>query len=351
MKIEKEVNNNLDEFVKLSFFADIGIGIAAAKSINEAMEQIMEKIGDIFAPCNWSLLLLDKKKDELYFKIATGESSDKLQDLRIPKDTGIAGWIIKNGKPALVEDVSKDSRFSLHIDKITGFKTKSIIGVPLKVNNDVIGVIELINRLEKKPFSPTELKILTTIADYAAITIEKIYYLGLVNNMAKVDATTGVFNRRSFDQQLQKEIERCKRYGNTLALLMLDIDDLKKINDNSGHPAGDDVLKNIALIIKNNIRKIDIAARYGGDEFAIIMPHTKKHEGENVRQRIFKQIEKENKTGKKIPYTVSIGLQASGPDKVANLLEMSDKDLLKQKKKRKVKSQNITKTSTKKKKK
>jgi diguanylate cyclase (GGDEF)-like protein len=349
MKIEKEVNNDLDEFVKLSFFADIGIGIAAAKSINDAMEQIMEKIGDIFAPCNWSLLLIDKEKDELYFKIATGESSDKLQDLRIPKDTGLAGWIVKNGKPAIVKDVSKDSRFSQHIDKITGFKTKSIIGVPLKVNNDVIGVIELINRLDKKPFSPTELKILTTIADYAAITIEKIYYLGLVKNMAKVDATTGVFNRRSFDDQLQKEIERCKRYGNTLALLMLDIDDLKKINDNSGHPAGDDVLKDIALIMKNNIRKIDIAARYGGDEFAIIMPHTKKHEGENVRQRIFKQIEKGNKTGKKIPYTVSIGLQASGPDKVANLLEMSDKDLLKQKKKRKVKSQNITKTSTKKK--
>ena len=351
MKIEKEYNNDLDEYVKLSFFADIGIGIAAAKSINEAMEQIMRKIGDIFAPWNWSLLLLDKEKDELFFKIATGESSDKLQDLRMSMDTGLAGWIVKNGKPALVKDVSKDSRFSPYIDKITGFKTKSIIGVPLKVNNDVIGVIELINKLDKKPFSPTELKILTTIADYAAITIEKIYYLGLVKNMAEVDATTGVFNRRNFDEQLQKEIERCKRYGNTLALLMLDIDDLKKINDNSGHPAGDDVLKDIASIMKKNIRKIDIAARYGGDEFAVIMPHTKKHEGENVRQRIFKQIEKENKIGGKIPYTVSIGLQAAGPDKVADLLDMSDKDLLKQKKKKKVKSQNITKSSPKKKKK
>lgn len=334
MTIDKDIES-IDEFIHLSFFADIGLSIAAAKSINEAMHQIMKKIGEVFAPLTWSLLLVREETQELYFKLVTGESADKLRGLGFPYDEGIAGWIVQNGEPVLVPDVSKDDRFSPRIDEITGFTTKSIIGVPLQVNNKVIGVIEVINKLDKDPFTAKELKILTTIADVAAITIEKVYYMNALKDMANIDPLTGIFNRRSFENQLNKEIERCKRYQQTLAALMLDIDDFKKLNDEKGHLAGDEVLKDIARILKESTRKVDIVARYGGDEFVILMPHTNKEEAEHVRGKIQLTLETQKQTGKEIPYSVSIGISAAKSDKAANVLKQADSDLLRKKKAKK----------------
>jgi diguanylate cyclase (GGDEF)-like protein len=332
--------DNLDQFVRLSFFADIGIGIAAANTINEAMDQVMKKIGEIFSPISWSLLLVDKETDELYFKLTTGPNAEKLQDVRMPKNEGVAGWIVENGQSVLIDDVSKDPRHSTRMDDLSGFKTKSLIGVPLKVDSEVIGVIELINKLDEAPFTATELKVLSTIAEYAAITIEKVYYLSALKDLANTDPLTGVFNRRQLDNVLQKEIERCKRYGPNLAMIILDVDDMKKINDERGHSAGDQVLKDVTRIMHNNIRKVDVLGRFGGDEFVILLPHTKKHEAENVRQRIYRDIEQENTSGKEIPFTVTMGLHSDGPDKVDNLLDSADSQLLREKRRRKRKKSN-----------
>lgn len=332
--MEKDIEN-IDEFIQLSFFADIGLSIAAAKSINEAMHQIMKKIGEVFAPLTWSLLLVKEETQELYFKLVTGECADKLRGLGFSSDEGIAGWIVQNGEPALIPDVSKDERFSSRMDQVTGFTTKSIIGVPLKVNDKVIGVIEVINKLDRDPFTAKELKILTTIADVAAITIEKVYYMNALKDMANIDPLTGIFNRRSFENQLNKEIERCKRYQQSLAALMLDIDNFKQLNDEQGHLTGDEVLKNLGRILKDNVRKVDIVARYGGDEFVILMPHTNKEEALVVRDKIFEILENENREGKEAPYSVSFGVSSVSSDKAVNILKQADADLLKQKKAKK----------------
>lgn len=333
MKSKKEMGN-LDEFVMLSFFADVGIGIAAASTINEAIQQVMEKIGDIFSPLCWSLLLLDNETGELYFKKVSGENADKLENVRIPHDEGISGWVMENGQALLVEDVSQEERYSTRVDKITGFKTKSIIAVPLKVNEEIIGVFELINKGKDGAYSNTELKILTTIADYAAITIEKVYYLSALKDLSNVDALTGIFNRKSLDVSFSKEIERSKRYGHPVSAIMSDIDGLKTINDELGYPSGDKALIIASKIIKKNIRKIDIAARYGGDEFVILLPHTKKNEAENVRQRIYKDIEKECGAESEVNFTITMGLHCEGPEKVDELLKLVKKDLRKEKKKK-----------------
>jgi len=321
----------LDDFVKLSFFADIGIGIAAAKAINEAMLQVMEKIGDIYHPMTWALMLVDKEKKEFFIKFISGRNADKVQDKRIPLTKGIPGWVLENQSPTASQDASQDKRVSRKLESMLGFTIQSALASPLKVQGDIIGVLYLINRKNDEQYSDDDTGSLMDIADFAAITIEKVYYLSALKDMSNIDPLTGIFNRRSFENQLLKETERCKRYGHQLSLLLADIDNLKEINLKQGHGIGDDVLKDFTRILRKNTRRIDLLGRYADDLFAILLPHTKKHEGEVVRQRILKDIKQENQRGKDTPYTASIGLHAEGPEKVADLVELVMADLDKQK--------------------
>jgi diguanylate cyclase (GGDEF)-like protein len=328
---EHDNNGNISDLVKLSFFTDIGVAITSARTMREMLDRVMEKIGTIFVPLNWSLLLRNSKTGELTFKIAVGERADKLIGVKIPKGIGIVGWIAEKGKSIIIEDVTGDERFIGNVDKITGFKTKSIIGVPLRVNGKVFGVIELINKLNGESFSSYELKLLQTIADFTAVALEKFYYVKAMKKIASMDGLTEVFNRRSFDRVLIKEIERCKRYNHPLSVLMLDIDYFKQINDKYGHPEGDNVLKRTAEILRGNIRLADSVYRYGGDEFVILMPDTSIEDAEIVRKRIIKDREILNEQEDIIHVSYSIGLHSAGPDGVDDILSKSDIDLYRQK--------------------
>jgi len=119
-----------------------------------------------------SLLLLDEKSQELIVKFADGPAGKQLKPLRINKQSGIAGWVAQNGKPLIVNDVSKDQRFYKFIDEVTGFTTRSIICVPLIVHRKVIGVIEVLNKLDRSGFNEHDLQILTGVATTAALGIE-----------------------------------------------------------------------------------------------------------------------------------------------------------------------------------
>jgi len=322
--------HDTQDLVNLSFFVDIGKAIVSAKSIKDILDQVMKHVGKIFAPRNWSLLLTDPKTKELVFKIVVGEVADSLQGMRISSDDGISGWIYHSGQAVVIEDVTKDNRFSNKIDKITHFKTESIIGVPLKSGEKVLGIIELINKLSGEPFTPFDLNILSTIADFTAIAIERAFYLRAIEKLSRTDHLTGVLNRRSFDFIMNNETERCKRHGGMLSVLLIDINSFKQINDNFGHLSGDLVLKTCAGIIKENTRKIDYTARFGGDEFAVIMPHTDEPEAEHVKERIISAVTEYDHPN--IPkFSVSIGRQTAGSDGVVDLLYETDKELYREK--------------------
>jgi len=318
----------LDEYLELSLFADVELGLAAANKIDEAMDQVMEKIGEMLSPLSWSLILKDSERDVLYFKKSRGKGGEELEGKDIPKRKGLANWIFENKKPLVVRDVNKESRFHNYIDKLSGFKARTVLGVPLKLNNDVIGVIALINRKDRERFTKNDLKILQTITDYAVLAVEKIYYLGAIENMARIDPLTGLLNPKYLVKVIEREIERCQRYGRPLTVMIINIKNLKDINKQHGSFTGDKLLKNLADILKKNIRKIDNVSRYSGNQFMIVMPNTKKHEAENVRQRVIKLTKKKVKikNKKEISNSLDIDLRSVGPENASELMDLVTKD-------------------------
>ena len=274
------------ELVQLSYFAEMAKDIAAADTIRGTLDQIMYHVGTIFAPANWSLLLKDRQSGDLRFTLITGSAVDTLKGKTVPKGVGIAGWVAERGVPLIVEDVRKDSRFEGSYDEIAGFETRSIIAVPLKTNTEVFGVIELINTLEERAFTPLDLKFLTTIAEFGAIAIEKAYYLNALKRISNQDALTGLLNRRSFERIYRRELERLDRTGRAFSILLIDMDGFKAINDRWGHNEGDKALRLVAAILKQETRKMDVVARHGGDEFIVLLPETKRSEADRILDRI-----------------------------------------------------------------
>jgi diguanylate cyclase (GGDEF)-like protein len=323
----KRDSEALDDFMQLSFFADIGIGIAAAKAINQAMQQAMEQIGGMFSPVTWALLLLDRETDEFFFKFTAGKNAEKLGNKRIPIDQGIPGWVLEHKAATASEDAAEDHRISRRIASLLGFPVQSVLAAPLSIEGGIVGVVYLINRQNDGKYLDSDTQALTDITDFAAETIQKVYYLSALKDMANMDPLTGVYDRRSFDRHLLKESERCRRYGHRLSLLFVDIDGLKDINGRQGHSGGDAVLKDLTRIMRGSTRRIDIIARYSGGRFAILLLNTKKKAAEVVRRRILEDIKQENMRGKDIPYTVSIGMEAAGPDRIGELALLASEDL------------------------
>jgi diguanylate cyclase (GGDEF)-like protein len=325
------MTGDMDDLVKLSFFVDIGKGIIQAKTIDETLQKIMHHIGEIFLPLNWSILLKSAETGDLTFTLVVGQNAAKLRGLKLPDGEGIAGWVAETGEPLIVSDVAKDPRFSTRVDKYTGFTTHSIVAVPLKANDKVYGVIELINKLSGQPFTPFDLKVLTTIADFAALAIERAYYSRALKRMATIDSLTGAQNRGSFERIYSRELEMCRRYDLLLSLLMVDVDDFKKINDTFGHLVGDKVLKDLVELLMGCVRKVDTVFRYGGDEFVVLMPNTSKEQAQRVRKRILERIEYQNSLSSEVKYKVSIGLHSVDPNNDDEILQLLDTDLYRQK--------------------
>lgn len=141
---------------------------------DRVIEAIMQLTHDTLRASASSLLLLDNRNQELFFRFADGPVGQQLKRLHISRQSGIAGWIVRNNKPLLVNDAEKNKNFYKSIDEATGFKTRSIIGAPITINNRVAGVIEVLNRVDGKDFSQQDLKAVMGVAATVAITLENI---------------------------------------------------------------------------------------------------------------------------------------------------------------------------------
>ena len=278
--------NRIVELSEITVYHEIGKTLTSTLNLNQVLQVIMEKISDLFRPETWSLLLVDEQTGELYFEIAVGEAAGTIKNVRLRPGEGIAGWVATHGEPLVLPDANADHRFTRRLDALTNFQTQSVVCVPVKFREKTLGVIELINCLGKFPVDREDLFRLQALADYAAIAIQNARYVERIQELTITDDCTELFNNRHLHSTLESEIYRSTRYKYPFSLIFIDLDRFKEVNDEHGHLAGTKVLGQVGHLIKINLRMIDFAFRYGGDEFAVLLPQTSKNDTLIVAQRL-----------------------------------------------------------------
>src|SRR5215813_13909394 len=270
---------------ELNIFHDVAKALTSSLDLDSILQTIMEKMAEYFRPDTWSLLMVDEQKQELYFAIAVGDAAEALKNVRLKVGEGIAGWVAKNGERLIVPDVYTDPRFAKRIDEMTKWETRSIICVPLRSKHRVLGVIQLVN-VNMDGFSNEEIFFLQSLCDYAAIAIENSRAVEKIQELTITDDVTGLFNARHLHKTLETEVYRSARFGYEFSVIFIDLDHFKQVNDTKGHLVGSRLLAEVGYVIKAQLRLIDFAFRYGGDEFVVLLPQTSKDQAVVVAKRL-----------------------------------------------------------------
>jgi diguanylate cyclase (GGDEF)-like protein len=270
---------------ELTIFHDVAKALTSSLDLDSILQTIMEKMAEYFRPDTWSLLMVDDQRDELYFAIAVGSASEALKNLRLKVGEGIAGYVAKNGERLIVPDVMTDPRFAKRIDEMTKWETRSIVCFPVRSRLRVLGVIQLVN-VDMEHFGDQEIFFLQSLCDYAAIAIENARAVEKIQELTITDDCTGLYNARHLYKTLETEVYRSSRFSYEFTVVFIDLDHFKQVNDTHGHLIGSKLLAEIGYLIKAQLRLIDFAFRYGGDEFVVLLPQTGKDQALVVAKRL-----------------------------------------------------------------
>jgi diguanylate cyclase (GGDEF)-like protein len=251
---------------------------------------------------------------------------------RVGAHEGAAGWVLAHGEPRREGDLDR-ADVALGPGGTAGMR--SWLGVPLKIYGEVDGVIA-IQSSRAHAFGPEHERLLTSLGLLIASALQN----ARLYELAMVDGLTGLFMRRYFDARIEEEIERARRYGTPFSVVMMDVDDFKHLNDTQGHVVGDRVLRAIAAVVKEQMRGVDTAARYGGEEIAVILPRTEMldayNQAERIRAAVAEQrVVTDEEPARVLGVTASFGIAAfpeSGATSGEDLVRRADRALYRAKK-------------------
>jgi diguanylate cyclase (GGDEF)-like protein len=237
-----------------------------------------------------ALALYDPHVDRLAIVATHGYPSVLVEDLRIAPGEGVIGEVFATRKAMLVSDAGR--QVATHPRRLR-YRTGSFMALPLFTDDGGIGVLTLADRADLQPFTRADLTVARALLAPASLALVSSRLAGQAKALAHaaaVDPLTGLFNRRYFETRIDEEIQRARRYSLDLALLVIDADDFKMLNDMLGHLVGDRVLRAMSDTLRRSVRAFDVCTRFGGEEFAILMPGSSAasalQSAERIRQRV-----------------------------------------------------------------
>jgi diguanylate cyclase (GGDEF)-like protein len=301
---------------------------------SETYDAILRMSADLLHAERGSLLLFDEASNELAGKAAVGPRAEVARGSRVRMGEGVAGAVLAEGRPLVVRDVDSPGHTAAPAER--SYKTKSFISYPISIGGRKVGVLNVTDKAGGGAYDDVDLSLLESIAPQMAMALDRAEWQEKANQfqlMSITDPLTGMLNRRYLIERLAEELKRSKRQDFPMSFMMIDIDDFKLYNDRNGHQAGDLALEMSAQCLKSALRGADVASRYGGEEFCILLPQTGLAEGVAIAERIRRRITRVRfPHGKSQPLgsvTVSIGVSAFSPglETPQTIIETADRAL------------------------
>ena len=331
----------------------------------ETYTSIVKYSSELLSSERVSLILCDEDCNVLFLKAAIGAKVSAMIGSSFPIGETISGGVIRSGRPLVVSDIELAGYKPAPPER--GYKTKSFICFPIIIRGKSCGVLNFTDKVDGGTYSENDLRLLEAVAPQMALALDRAEWyskatlatagdlrsleaitpqmaldleraeweskVAQFQVMSITDPLTGMLNRRYMEERLSEELERSKRHQFLMSFLMVDVDDFKTYNDVNGHQEGDLALEMLAQCLKASLRSADVASRYGGEEFSILLPQTSLSEARVIAERIRRRVEKTSfPHGKTQPLgcvTVSIGISAFTPqiDTSAKIIYAADKAL------------------------
>lgn len=323
---EKTVRQKVSQLTALS---KVAAAITSSLSLRQVLEEVMQSAIGFTESRASCIAFFHEETGEFKDWVTHGLSERFIRNMSFRRG-GLADEAFSSGTHVLTNDLPGTRHRLSRLAREEGIR--AFLCMPLLVRDQKLGVL-YVYRDDRDDFDAGEIDLIGTFAHLAAGAISNARLHARMTDLAQRDGLTGLYNRRSFDERLSAELERSARYGRGFALLMLDVDHFKRINDAHGHQAGDAVLKFLADLLQRQIRsRVDMVARFGGEEFAVLLPETGTEGALCVAERIRTKLDGAPIT---IPGGAAIGVTASigaccypdRGDSAAKLVENADKAL------------------------
>lgn len=315
-ELETENRCLREKVEELRTFWTLSRTLSVTLNMDELLRLTLHLIGRSLHVDAYSLMLLEDGGKRLRVRAAFGLPEGARQDLSLSLGEGISGLVAQTGQAMLIPDVSAEPRFVE--GALFGQMRGSFICVSLRIRGgEILGVLNA-HRPDPQEFTGVDLDQFQAVANQVAAALENAQLYQRTKELSSRDDLTGLFNRRAFFENLEKEVQRARRYRRAFSVLMLDLDHFKNYNDTHGHLKGDEVLKELARLLLGNTRRADVAARYGGEEFVILLPEIGKQGGAVVAEKIRAAVEQSPFYGRSQQpggrVTVTLGLAAFPAD-------------------------------------
>ncbi|MEK6716833.1 MAG: sensor domain-containing diguanylate cyclase [candidate division NC10 bacterium] len=330
---ELEVENRTlqEKVAELHTFLNLSKTLSATLNMEELFRLALHLIGRSLHVDAYSLMLLDEAGERLVVKAAFGLPEDGGPGLALRLGEGISGLVAQTGQAMLVPDASAESRFLEQ--ECFPQQHGSFICVPLRIKGrEVIGVLNA-QKPEPHGFSLGDMDLFQAVANQVAAALENAQLYQRTKELSARDDLTGLFNRRHFFDNLEKEIQRARRYRRVFSLLMLDLDDFKGYNDTHGHLRGDEALKEVARLLLANSRRADVVGRFGGEEFVVLLPEINKQGAAVVAEKMRAAVEqysffgRETQPGGRLTVTLGLVTYPVDSEDGLELVDLADRAL------------------------
>ena len=292
--------------------------VLSEQSLDALLDRIADALGDLVPHQDLHIYQADEKRRELVPVFAGGRWAEEVLASPIQYGQGITGWAVEHRSPVLTNEAHLDPRVSFVPG--TPPDPEALISVPLIARGSLKGALNIYRVGEDASFDEDEFELARWFGDAAALALDNAQIRARLEHLAHTDSLTGLYNHRYFHERLRAELQRAGRAREPIALMMLDIDDFKRVNDICGHGEGDQVLQALGDVLRVTVRGSDIVCRVGGEEFAVILPACPAADAVGLAERIKERLA-EVSTDAAGEITLSVGVALS-PEHAMNAREL-----------------------------